>query len=100
MSGGFERKRYRFGAMNSRDSILREALRLKTASASAWTGAAGEADAGEIASAFASLAGIQNRHRALLADALGEPALMAMAPTLSVRDARRQLERFGFDAAL
>ncbi len=99
MSGGFGSKRYSFGVMNSRESILREALRLKTASASAWVGAAGEADKGEIASAFASLAGVQNRHRALLADALDEPALMAMAPTLSVSDARRALEHFGFEAA-
>lgn len=99
MSGGFTRKRYRFGAMKSREAILTEALRLKTASASAWMGAAGEADHGEIASAFASLGGIQSRHRVLLADALGQPSLMAMAPTLSMRDARRALEYFGFEAA-
>ena len=99
LPGGFTRHRYKFAAMNSRDMLLREALRLKTASASAWMGAAGEANSGEIASAFAALAGIQSRHRALLAHALEEPVFMAMAPTLSMSEARSALARFGFDAA-
>ncbi|BCM91617.1 hypothetical protein IAD21_03492 [Abditibacteriota bacterium] len=99
MSGGFGRKHYTFASMSTRESILREALRLKTAAVSAWTGAAGDADEGQIASAFASLAGVQSRHRSIIANALGEPALMAMAPTLSVRDARRALEHFGMDTA-
>ena len=100
MSGGFANRRYTFGAMDSHDSLLREALRVKSAGAAAWMGAAGKADNGEIASAFASLAGVQARHRAVLADALGQPALMAMAPALSLSDATRQLEEFGFKAAM
>lgn len=99
LPGGFKRRRYTFAPMSSRDMLLRESLRLKTASASAWMGAAAEANNGEIASAFASLAGIQSRHRALLAEALGEPVFMAMAPTLSMKDARYALMHFGFDAA-
>ena len=98
LPGGFTHSRYNFAPMGSREMLLREALRLKSASASAWMGAAGEADSGEIASAFASLAGIQSRHRALLAQALGEPVFMAMAPTLSMNDARESLAHFGFDA--
>lgn len=100
MSGGFTRKNYTTSFINTRDSILRESLRLKTASAAAWTGAAGRAADGEIASAFASLAGVQNRHRVVLANALDEPALMAMAPAMSMQDAMSELERFGFAAPM
>ncbi len=100
MSGGFSSKRYTFTSMDSRDSLLRQSLRLKSAGAAAWMGAAGQADNGEIASAFASLGGVQARHRAVLADALGQPALMAMAPALSLEDATRQLEEFGFKAGM
>ena len=100
LSGGFTRKRYIFVPMTSRDTILRQSLRLKKASAAAWNNAAGDADEGEIVSAFASLAGIQNRHCALLADALDEPALMAMAPTTSMRDSRKELGYFGLNTAL
>ena len=100
MSGGFTRSRYSFGAMNSRDALLRESLRLKSAGAAAWMGAAGQADKGEVAAAFASLAGVQARHRALLASSLEQPALMAMAPTMTMRQAMRELEQFGFSASM
>lgn len=100
MSGGFHAKRYSFQIMKTRETLLRDALRLKTASASAWTGAAGRADDGEIAAAFASLAGVQNRHRALLAEMLGEPAIMAMAGAMSMRDATVELDKYGFSSAM
>lgn len=100
MFGGFTRSRYSFGEMNSRDTLLREALRLKSAAAAAWMGAAGEADQGKVAAAFASLAGVQARHRALLASSLDQPALMAMAPAMTMRQAMRELERFGFSASI
>ncbi|RYX84586.1 twin-arginine translocation signal domain-containing protein [bacterium] len=94
MSGGLEEKHYGFDTVGSRDSVLREAIRLKKASASAWLSAAGEADAGEIVSAFASLGGVQNRHLAVLSNALGETTI----PSLSVSEARRELAHFGFDS--
>lgn len=100
MFGGFTRSRYSFGEMNSRDALLREALRLKSAGAAAWMGAAGEADKGEVAAAFASLAGVQARQRAVLASALDQPSLMAMAPSMTMHQAMRELEQFGFSAAM
>lgn len=100
MSGGFKHKSPSFNALNSRESLLREALRLKSAAASAWIGAAGSADQGEMAGAFASLAGVQARHRAVLADALNQPSLMAMAPAMTLSDAARELEHFGFMAPM
>lgn len=96
MPGGIQMNRFKFGQMRTRDEMLREALSLKTTAAGIWTGAVANAGKGELVSALASLAGVQNRHRAVLADILGETALMAYAPTLSMSQAREELQRYGF----
>lgn len=96
LPGGIPMNRFRFGRMNTRDEMLREALSLKTTAAGIWTGAVAGAGNGELVSALASLAGVQNRHHAMLCDVLGETALMAYAPTLSLSEGRNELQRYGF----
>jgi len=96
MSGGIPMNRFKFGQLDTRASLLREALNLKTTSAGIWTGAVAGAGRGELVSALASLAGVQNRHRAMLAHISGETALLPYAPALSMDEGRRQLERYAF----
>ena len=96
LPGGMTVNRFQFGQMRTRDEMLREALSLKTTAAGIWTGAVAGANNGELVSALASLAGVQNRHRAMLSDILGETALMAYAPTLSMKEGREELQRYGF----
>lgn len=95
-SGGIPRNNFQFGEFSSRGTLLRRALSLKTTAAGVWTGAVSNTNRGELASALASLAGVQNRHRAILADFLGEGALVAYAPALSLTQGREQLARYGF----
>jgi hypothetical protein len=96
LSGGIKMNRFKFGQLDTRDDLLREALSLKTTSASIWTGAVANTNGSELVSALASLAGVQNRHRAMLANILGEEALLAYAPTLSLSEGRTELEHYGF----
>lgn len=96
MSGGIPTNHFTFGQLNTRGELLREALTLKTTAVGIWMGAAANANRRELVSALASLAGVQSRHRAVLADSLGQDALMAYAPTLSLREGQQRLARYGF----
>lgn len=96
MSGGLPMNRFTFGQLDTRGQLLREALTLKTTAVGIWMGAAAGANRRELVSALASLAGVQSRHRAVLADILGQDALMAYAPMLSMNEGQRQLARYGF----
>jgi len=96
-SGGIPRNNFEFSESPTRGTLLRRALSLKTTAAGVWTGAVSDTNRGELASALASLAGVQNRHRAILADFLGEGALVAYAPALSLTQGREQLARYGFE---
>ena len=84
-----------FGAdtFKTRENLLQRAIELKTISASAWMGAAGDCNKAELCSALASLGGVQNRHLAILQDVSGQSALLAMAPPMSPEAAYKALEK-------
>lgn len=89
---------YRFdlNAFASREGLYDAAIGLKETAVGAFHGVVGEADSPKMIQAFASLAGVQGRHLALLREMSGRDALVAFEPALSKSVAAEKLASYGF----
>ena len=80
----------------NRARFLDSAIALKTASVGAYHGIVGAGGRPEIVQAIAALAGVQNRHLAMLLELAGKDPFVTYVEPMSLRAAGNALGKFGF----
>ena len=84
------------GNFANRAKFLDSAIALKTASVGAYHGIVGQGGKPEIVQAIAALAGVQNRHLAILKELAGQDPFVTYVEAMPLQEAARALAGFGF----
>ena len=85
------------GAYGNRARFFDSALAIKTASVGAFHGIVGGGGKADIVQALASLAGVQNRHLAMLREMTGADPFDTYVAGILMREASNTLSKYGFD---
>lgn len=90
---------YRFSAqdLSTRAGLYKLAIRLKETAVGAFHGVVGEGGSPELTQAIAALAGVQNRHLAMLSEDAERAPFVAFVPALSQQEVVNRLTRHGFN---
>lgn len=80
----------------TRDRFFDSALTLKKATVGAFHGLVGAGGRPEIVQALAALAGVQNRHLAMLSELVGKDPFVTYVEAISLQEAGNALGKFGF----
>lgn len=84
------------GNYANRDKFFESAIALKEASVGAYHGIVGAGGSPEIVQAIAALAGVQNRHLAMLCELAGRDPFVTYVKAMSLQEAGNALDKFGF----
>ena len=85
------------GAYGDRAKFFDSALAIKMATVGAFHGIVGKGGTADMIQAIASLAGVQNRHLAMLREIANVDPFDTYVQGISIRDASRTLGKYGFD---
>ena len=85
------------GAYGNRARFFDSALAIKTATVGAFHGVVGKGGAAEMVQAVAALAGVQNRHLAMLREMAEMDPFDTYVQGISMREASNTLSKYGFD---
>lgn len=90
---------YRFGigTFTSRGALYAKAIEIKETAVGAFHGAVGDANSPQMIQAFASLAGVQGRHLAMLRELAGQAPLIDFEAAISRRTAAQKFAQYGFN---
>ena len=84
------------GAYGDRARFFDSALAIKTASVGAFHGIVGQGGKADMVQAIAALAGVQNRHLAMLREVAGVDPFDTYVQAVSMREASKTLAKYGF----
>ena len=79
-----------------REPFFQSAIAIKEAAIGAYHGLVGAGGKPEMVQALAALAGVQNRHAAMLKEMAGQDPFVTYVPALSLQEASQTLGKFGF----
>ena len=85
------------GAYGSRDKFFKSGLAIKTAAVGAFHGIVGKGGTADMVQAVASLAGVQNRHLAMMREMNGMDPFDTYVKGISLQEASKTLAKYGFD---
>lgn len=85
------------GAYGNRAKFFDSALAIKTAGVGAFHGIVGKGGTADMIQAVAALAGVQNRHLAMLREMAGVDPFDTYVKGISVREASNILSKYGFN---
>lgn len=90
---------YRFNSndMATGAGLYTLAIRIKETAVGAFHGVVSEGGSPELTQAVAALAGVQNRHLAMLSEDAGRAPFAAFVPALSQQEVVGRLSRYGFN---
>lgn len=85
------------GAYGNRAKFFDSAIAIKTAATGAFHGVVGKGGTADMIQAIAALAGVQNRHLAILRDMNGADPFDTTVQGISLQEAGRTLGKYGFN---
>ena len=85
------------GAYGSREKFFNSGLAIKTAAVGAFHGIVGKGGTATMIQAVAALAGVQNRHLAMLREMNGGDPFDTYVKGISLQEASKTLAKYGFD---
>lgn len=85
------------GAYGSREKFFDSGLAIKTAAVGAFHGIVGKGGGADMVQAVAALAGVQNRHLAMLREMNGADPFDTYVKGISMQEASVTLAKYGFD---